>query len=111
MIAIGHEADVLALGLLGDQLESELVRDGARLWLCLVSHGENHARQYLAVDAPQEVALVFRRVEPAMQYTVGYARIVASGDPPRVDRICLGDEIAELRERVAAHAGNRRAPA
>ncbi len=46
-----------------------------------------------------------------MQHAVDDARVVPGRDPSRVDRVGLHDEVAELRERVAANAGNRRASA
>src|SRR5258708_17231252 len=54
VIAVRHEADVLALRLLGDELETELVRHGARLGLGLRTDGQHHARENRAADAPQE---------------------------------------------------------
>ena len=44
-----------------------------------------------------------------MQLAVHRARVVPGRDPPRVDRVGLHEQVAELRERVAAHARNRRA--
>ncbi len=44
-----------------------------------------------------------------MKATVDNTCVVAGGDVLRVDRIRLRHQVAELRERVAADAGNRRA--
>ena len=111
MIPVGHEADVLALRLLGDELEPELVRHRARLRLRLRPHGQQHPREHPSLDAPEEVRLVLCRIESAMQRTVAHLRIMAGRDPASVDGVGLPQQIAELRERVAAHAGNGRAAA
>ena len=89
VVAVGDEADVLALRLLGDELEAELVRDGARLGLRLRADGQEHARQHRAVDSPEEVRLVLVVIEPAVQLAVDDARVVAGRDPVRVDRVGL----------------------
>ena len=73
--------------------------------------GSSMRLQHRAVDAPEEVRLVLRAIEAAMQHAVVDARVVARRDPLRVDRVGLHEQIAELRERVAAHARNRRAAA
>ena len=111
VVAVGDEADVLALALLGDELEPQLVRDRPRLRLRLRADREQHARQHAPVDPPQEVRLVFRRIEPPMQGTVDHARVVSRRDPSCIHRVGAAHEVAELRERVAAHARDRRAAA
>ena len=117
MIAVGHEADVLTLGLLGGA-QPKATRDFARFRLCLMSHRQHEARQHRALDAPQEIALILGRIEPSQHHARlapicqrPHARVVARGQPRRIDVVGLVQQVAKLRERVAAHAGYRRAAA
>ena len=48
---------------------------------------------------------------PRCSAAVDYARVMTCRDPFRIDRVGLAYQVAELRERVAAHARNRRASA
>src|SRR5438093_8485695 len=66
---------------------------------------------FRSIDAPQEVGLVLLPVEPAEQRAVVRNRIVASGDRVTVEGVGVREKIAELGERIAAHARNRCAPA
>src|SRR5688500_18299075 len=52
VIAVRHEADILALDFLGHDLEPQLVRHSARLCLGLSTHRQDHARQDGAIDPP-----------------------------------------------------------
>ena len=45
VIAVRNKADILAVRLLGDELESELVRDGTRFKLGLPADRQEHARK------------------------------------------------------------------
>ena len=109
VIAVGNEADVLALRLLRHDAESQLARELARLFLGELADGEEHPPYDGAVYSPEEVALVLRAVAPAMQLAIHRARVMPSGDVPRVERVGLAQEVAELREGIAAHARDRRA--
>src|SRR5207237_6304832 len=100
-----------AFGLLGNDLEAEPVGDGARLGLRPVADGKEHAPNDIPVNAPQEVRLIFPRVETAVQRAVDDPRVVPGGDPSRVDSVGLVEQIAKLREGVASHAWNRRTTA
>ena len=111
VIAVRHEADVLAFRLGCHHAQTELAGDGARLGLGAVSHGEEHPRQHLAPDAPEEVTLVLGRILPHEQPPVDNARVVARGHPMRIDAVGGRDQVAELGEGVAPHARDRGATA
>src|SRR5213594_819499 len=87
------------------------MRDRTRLRLRLRADGKNHSRENLAVDSPEEIRLVLPAIDAAIQLAVDHARVVSRRDESRVDRVRLAHEVAELRERVAAHARNRRTSA
>ena len=109
VVAIGNEADVLRFDLLGHD-QPERTRHVARLGLGLVPDREEHARDHGAVDPPQEVGLVLGLVEPAVQLPVDDARVVPRRDVRRIDGVGLAQQVTELGERIAPHAGNRCAP-
>ena len=111
MITVGHEADVLAFDLFGDHLEPQPVCDRARLCLRLVADGQQQPAHDITRDAPQEVRLVLGVIQSTIQVAVDGARVVTRRDPVALERLGLAHQVAELRERVAAHAGNRRAAA
>src|SRR3954468_1641883 len=108
VVTVRNEADVLALRLLRDDLEAQAVRDGARLRLRARANGEQHPPNDVPVNSPEEVRLILPRIEAAMQRAVDDSRVVSRGNEAGVDRICLLQQIAKLRERVAADAGDRR---
>src|SRR5690606_36373153 len=74
VIAVGDEADVLALRLLRDDAQPQLARQLARLILRELAHGEEHPPHDGAIDSPEEVALVLRAVATAVQLAVHRAR-------------------------------------
>jgi hypothetical protein len=70
-----------------------------------------HPRNHIRADAPQEVRLVLGAVGAPVQRASLRAGVVAGGDGVAVQCPSVGEEIGELRERVAAHARYRRAAA
>src|SRR5689334_10636601 len=108
MIAVGNEADVLALYLVRDDREAERPRAFARFGLRHLADRQKHAPNDRAVYPPEEVALVLGRVPTAQQLTRSRARVVTGRDPLGFQRVGLAEQIAELRERVASHARDRR---
>src|SRR2546423_800896 len=53
VVAVGNEADLLTLGFLSDHLEARRVRKRPCARLVQVSDWQQHATQYIAIDAPQ----------------------------------------------------------
>ena len=66
IVAVRHEADVLAVGLVGDR-QVEALGQRARLALGQVAEREAQEVELLVRRAEQEVALVARRIGAAMQ--------------------------------------------
>src|SRR5207249_11039501 len=62
-------------------------------------------------DPPQEVRLVLPGIAAAIQGAVPGDRVVPGGDVGAVEGVGMVHEVAKLRERIAAHARNRRAAA
>src|SRR6185437_15242063 len=73
------------------------------------AHRQQHPAHHAAVDAPQKIALVLGAIGAAQELALVHARVVARRDPVALERIRLAEQVAELGERVAAHAGNGRA--
>ena len=110
--AAGHEADVLAVGLVGDG-KPEAPRQLARLRLGALAERKAQELELLARGGEQEVALVALRLARAIKRAAA-ARQRARGDVV-AGRQHLGaelargrEEIAELDRLVALDAGHRR---
>ena len=67
--------------------------------------------QHGAVDSPEEISLVLVLIDSPAKLAIDHASVMSGSYPPRVDSIRLFQEVAELRERVATDARNRRAAA
>jgi len=116
VIAVGHEADLLAVGLVGRD-EPESARVIAHLGLGELAHREARGRELRLGERPQEVALILaaiagtpERVAPRACVAL-HARVVSGGDGDGVPRARAGEQRAELQIRVAGHARHRRAAA
>src|SRR6185312_6206214 len=81
----------------------------ARLGLGERAYRQQHPAYHRAIDAPQEIALIFAAVGAAQQLATRCPRVVAGCDPVALEGIRLPKEVPELGERVAAHAWNGRA--
>ena len=114
VVAVGNEADFLAVGLLGDR-QPEAARDVANRVLRQIADGEARARQLLLREREQEIRLILRRIEAAAKHVAaGFgidadARVMAGRD----DFGAVGhrsiEQRGELQIAVAVRAGNRRA--
>ena len=111
VVAIGHEADVLAVGLVGD---GELVALGQRARLALGHVAERKAQEVelLGRRAEQEVALVARRIGAAMQLGPRLAHqalhVVAGRQRLGAQLARRAEQVAELHRAIAGDAGHRR---
>src|SRR5689334_7235395 len=85
------------------------MRHGARLGFRPITDGQEHAPNDVPMNAPQEVRLILPWVETTIERAIDDPGVVTGRNPARVDRVGLVEQIAELRESVAPHAGNRRA--
>src|SRR5438552_1277345 len=110
IVIIRDEADLHRLDLLGGH-ETEPPGDGSRLALGQIADGRQHPRHHAPVDAPEEVRLVFPGIAPAEQRAIARNRVMAGGHVRAVERVRVVQEVAELGERVAAHARDGRAAA
>src|SRR5437899_2820133 len=110
IVIIRDEADLHRLDLFGGD-EAEAPGDGSRLALGQVADGRQHPRHHAPVDAPEEVGLVFPGIAPAEQRAIVRDRVMAGGHVRAVERVRVVQEVAELGERVAAHARDGRAAA
>src|SRR5437667_2597162 len=110
IVIIRDEADLHRLDLFGGD-EAEAPGDGSRLALGQVADGRQHPRYHAPVDAPEEVGLVFPGIAPAEQRAIVRDRVMAGGHVRAVERVRVVQEVAELGERVAAHARDGRAAA
>ena len=72
IVAVGHEADVLAVGLVGDR-QVEALGQRPRLALGQVAERKAQEVELLVRRAEQEIALVARRIGAAMQLGAGLA--------------------------------------
>src|SRR5688572_12206383 len=111
VITVGHEADFLALRLLGNDSQSEHVRRRANFGLRRLAYRKQHSRENRAIDSPEKIGLVLVVVAAAIEHTIVHASVVAGCQPLGVYRIGLAQQIPELREGVAAHAWYGSAPA
>ncbi len=108
---LGDEADVLAVGLLGDG-QTQFGRRAADLALGQVTEREAQIVQLLGRGGEQEIALVARRIGGAAQLRPGRAHlaadIVAGGHRLRAQVAGDIQQVAELHGLIAADAGDRR---
>src|SRR5581483_1237884 len=114
-VAVGHEADLHALGLGGDR-KPEPRRLGAHLGLRQLADGEERPRELLVPESEEEVRLVLRCVdggaetEPSGLRIGRDARVVAGREPRRAELAGAAPEEPELHVLVAARARIRRPP-
>jgi hypothetical protein len=110
VVVVGDEADFLGVGLVVDG-EAELMGELADVGFFEVTQGEEHAGEFVAGDAEEDVGLVFFEVAGAEEVrlaglgVVGDAGVVAGGDEVRADGTGVAGEFAELEVFVAADAG------
>src|SRR4051794_38928940 len=114
VVAVGHEANFLALRLLRDR-QCQAACDCPHLVLGEVADREERPRELLLRQAEEEVRLVFRSVARAQQaVTVTVmrdTRVVPGGDDVDAERAGAAPELVELEVAVAEHAWVRRAAA
>ena len=114
MVAVGDEADLVAVRLLGDR-QPELARLLADGRLVEVADREHRVRQLRLVEREQEVRLILRRVRAALQPVAAgggieiHARVVTRRHELRAEPLGAGGERRELEVAVAVHARDRRA--
>ena len=106
IVVVGNEADLHRFRLVR-RGETQPARVAARLRLREHADRREHSRHHLAVDSPQEVALVLVPVPAPVEGAVAGYRVVPGGDVVAVQRVGMGQQVAELGERVAANAGDR----
>src|SRR6266699_1200746 len=108
-VPAGHEADLHALGLVGDR-QPERGRLGAHLRLGEIADREERVREVGGAEREQEVGLVLGRVDGGPEVRaagrrVGAdARVVAGCEPAGAERAGALPEDAELEVPVAARA-------
>src|SRR3989442_8419725 len=106
-LAARDEADLLALGLVGDG-EAELAGVLADLTLGHAAEREQDAPEPLAVQAIEHVRLILRVVDGGVQLraagAVDHPRVVACRKPVESKLEHAGGHEVEAHERVAAHA-------
>ena len=103
-VAGRDEADVVAVGLLGDG-QPAAGRLLADLRLGCVADREQRVTQLLGGQHTEHVGLVLVAVDGAAQPTVGQPRVVAGGDGVEAERQRAGRQRGELDPLVAPHAG------
>src|SRR6267143_117554 len=91
--------------------QSQPPGDRASLLLGEIAHRRQHAVHHRAIDPPQEVRLILLAVAAAEQRATVGDRVMPGRNRIAVERVGVIEEVPELREGVAAHAGNGRAPA
>ena len=114
VIAVGYEADLLALWLLCGH-EATRTCNFADFWLRHAAQRESRPRDCSAVESMQEVGLIFLGVDGGAQsprepvIRDGTTRVVPSGNGITAEEgTPLTNECAELDRRVAANARARR---
>ncbi len=112
VVALRDEADVLALGLVGER-QAEAAGVGAGLGLGQAAQGKAQESQLLGGGGEEEVALVLGGVGGLVQLGAGRPvdtqRVVAGGECLGPQVAGGGQEVAELDPLVAADAGDRSA--
>src|SRR5690606_23387524 len=114
VVAVGHEADLHALGLVGG---GQAERAGTRAHLLLVERADREARrrELRGAEVEEEVRLVLRGVRAAQQAQRAArriardARVVAGGDRVGAERAGARQQARELEAPVAGDARDRRA--
>src|SRR3989442_4754384 len=109
-LAARHEADLLALRLVGDG-QAELARVLAGLQLRHPAKWKHDAPQALAVQVIEHVRLVLRVVDGGVQLRAAGAvddpRILAGGQPVESELEHAREHEVEAHERIASYAGIR----
>src|SRR3989449_6602157 len=109
-LAARHEADLLALGLVGDG-QAELARVLAGLQLRHPAERKHDAPKALAVQVIEHVGLVLGVVDGGVQLwatgTLHDPRVVAGGQPVESEVEHAREHEVEAHERIASHAGIR----
>ena len=110
IIAIGHEADVLTVGLHGDH-QPQLLSDRAHLRLGHPAKREAQIIELCLRRCEQKIALVARRIGgPVQLWPVGTfyaADIMAGGKTVCAQFLCQPEQVGEFHPHIAAHAGDR----
>ena len=111
VLALWHEADVLAVGLVGIY-KAVLLGEGARLLLGEVPHRQEHMREHLLRKRVQHVALVLvliRRLQQSIAVAALLdACVMARDDLLAAEHLSALKELVELHKTVAVYAGVRR---
>src|SRR5581483_733356 len=81
VIAIGHEADVLALDFLGHDIEPKPPRPLSGLRLRQPTNGQQQSPHDGWIQSPQEIRLIFLVIEPTTEYSMFSARVMSRRDP------------------------------
>ena len=111
VVAAGHEADVLAVGLLRHR-QVEALGQRPRLALGQMAERKAQVVELLLRRAEQEVALIACRIGAAMQFRPRLApealNIVAGRQRLGTEVACGPEQVAELHGAIAGDAGHRR---
>ena len=111
IIAVGNEADVLAVRL-GRDLEPDLGRDPPHLVLRQIAERKAHEIELLARRAVKEIALVAARIGALVQLDAAAIHhpphIMAGGEAIGAELAREGDQVDELHALVARRARHRR---
>ena len=110
IFSLRYEADVLAVGLIGDD-QPHFLGDGAHLRLRHAAERKAQVVDLLLRSGEQEVALVTVRIDGAIERPVRSvlprADVVAGCECCRAEFLRGGQEVSELDGLVAGHAGDR----
>ncbi len=110
VIAVRDEADVLAVGLVGDD-QAELAGELAHRRLGQVAEREAQVIELVAGGREQEVALVAGRIGGAVELRPvrpgQAADVMAGGEAVGAEVAGEGEQVGELDRLVARHAGDR----
>ena len=108
VVAAGHEADVRAVGLVGDA-QAELASNPPRLRLGEVAEREAQPRELPLAERVEDVRLVLRGVgggvQPQQAVALPDARVVAGREQLDAERARAIEQRAELHAVVALEAG------
>ena len=114
VVACGHEADLLRLGLGGGD-EAEFAGAGANLGLGEFAQRESQPGQQRAGKAPQEVGLILRRVaapeESRLPVHDPGPHVVSGSDGIAAEQLSPPQQVPELGVGIATDAGVGRAAA
>ena len=113
IVAVRHEADVLAVRL-HRYAEAQLRRDGAHRRLLHAAQREAQIIELRLRGGEEEVALVPRRIDRAVQLRALRAHhpphIMARGEAVRAQIPRQREQVREFHAHIAAYARDRRAP-